>query len=167
MSQTQSHQQLSASELGSVPCVRGSGVSVSGSSQQPPPPPPRPARQSTGAAVESVREQLRAGGKQFRRDRRTRCSGSAGLPKCIITVQDTSGDVGVGAGGEDTAAATATQEGGAGSGNRPRRRWRRCKLATGARRGANQTTMLKYLTHKLRTQSINDENHANEKVSVL
>uniref|UniRef100_A0A182J275 Uncharacterized protein n=1 Tax=Anopheles atroparvus TaxID=41427 RepID=A0A182J275_ANOAO len=100
--------------------------------------------------------------------RSTVSSGAKELPKCIITVQDTISDVGVEAEGEDDpAAATAAQEGAEGGGgrsssnSRTRRKWRRCKLATG-RRGANQT-MLKYLTHKLRTQSINDENHANEK----
>lgn len=91
-----------------------------------------------------------------------------GRSKCIFTVQDFGGlgareQGSVGGDGSATAGEVAAGGGGAQRGTARSAR-RRCKVASGKRSAANQT-MLKYLTHKLRTQSINDENQVNEKVS--
>uniref|UniRef100_A0A8W7P825 Uncharacterized protein n=1 Tax=Anopheles coluzzii TaxID=1518534 RepID=A0A8W7P825_ANOCL len=91
-----------------------------------------------------------------------------GRSKCIFTVQDfgglgARGQGSVGGDGSATAGEVAAGGGGAQRGTARSAR-RRCKVASGKRSAANQT-MLKYLTHKLRTQSINDENQVNEKAS--
>uniref|UniRef100_A0A182Q9L0 Uncharacterized protein n=1 Tax=Anopheles farauti TaxID=69004 RepID=A0A182Q9L0_9DIPT len=90
--------------------------------------------------------------------------GNGGRSKCIFTVQDLSagldveeGDVGEAGGGRVPPVVAVVNDGGL------RRRRRRCRVVASGKRAAANQTMLKYLTHKLRTQSINDENHANEK----
>uniref|UniRef100_A0A182MUD3 Uncharacterized protein n=1 Tax=Anopheles culicifacies TaxID=139723 RepID=A0A182MUD3_9DIPT len=121
-------------------------------------------RGKESAEVESARESTPSSDKHRVRVRRRQ----EGRSKCIFTVQDISGlehveerDVGGAGGGRQDGEVVGV------GGKRlvvvesATRSRRRCKVASGKR--ATNQTMLKYLTHKLRTQSINDENHVNEK----